>query len=126
MMLRRFPWAVPDRDRDNSFKAFIDAEGENPTLTHEIASAKAAGLPPPTMASKKLKTKRKRKGTVQGPCKEVDEAKDSQETPNGKESLLTVPRTSSPSGGTSSFGCDLVVVTPSRRNSSGTDALSPR
>lgn len=26
MVLRRFPWAVPDRERDNSFKAFIEAE----------------------------------------------------------------------------------------------------
>ncbi|KAG2054801.1 Pkinase-domain-containing protein, partial [Suillus hirtellus] len=25
MVLRRFPWAVPDRERDNSFKAFIEA-----------------------------------------------------------------------------------------------------
>ncbi|KAJ8597984.1 Pkinase-domain-containing protein, partial [Rhizopogon salebrosus TDB-379] len=25
MLLRRFPWAVPDRERDNSFKAFVEA-----------------------------------------------------------------------------------------------------
>lgn len=30
MVLRRFPWAVPDRERDNSFKAFIDAEACSP------------------------------------------------------------------------------------------------
>lgn len=30
MVLRRFPWAVPDRERDNSFKAFIEAEASCP------------------------------------------------------------------------------------------------
>lgn len=30
MLLRRFPWAVPDRERDNSFKAFIEAEASCP------------------------------------------------------------------------------------------------
>ncbi|KAG1756547.1 Pkinase-domain-containing protein [Suillus paluster] len=30
MVLRRFPWAVPDRERDNSFKAFIEAEASSP------------------------------------------------------------------------------------------------
>jgi hypothetical protein len=30
MLLRRFPWAVPDRERDNSFKAFVEAEACNP------------------------------------------------------------------------------------------------
>lgn len=30
MILRRFPWAVPDRERDASFRAFLEAEGENP------------------------------------------------------------------------------------------------
>jgi len=104
MMLRRFPWAVPDRERDNSFKAFIDAEGENPTLTHDVARAKAAGVPPRTTT--KTKTKRRRKVPGQGQRRESGETKDGQasttpETPNGKESLLAVPRTGSPSGGTS-------------------------
>lgn len=27
MYLRRFPWAIPDRKQDKSFKAFLDAEG---------------------------------------------------------------------------------------------------
>lgn len=30
MVLRRFPWAVPDRERDNSFKVFIEAEASYP------------------------------------------------------------------------------------------------
>lgn len=46
MLLRRFPWAVPDRERDNSFKAFIEAEASNP-------------LPP-------LKSKSKRKRAFKG------------------------------------------------------------
>lgn len=116
-MLRRFPWAVPDRERDNSFKAFIDAEGENPTHTHEAARAKAAGVPPRNTT--KTQAKRKRKEPGQESRRESNETKDGQpsttpEIPNGKESLLAVPRTGSPSGGTflSSFGCDrLVVVT---------------
>ncbi|KAI6160106.1 hypothetical protein EDD17DRAFT_1510822 [Pisolithus thermaeus] len=36
--------AVPDRERDNSFKAFLEAETENPTLQHETAKAKTAAL----------------------------------------------------------------------------------
>lgn len=103
MMLRRFPWAVPDRERDNSFKAFIDAEGENPTHTHEAARAKAAGVPPRNTT--KTQAKRKRKEPGQESRRESNETKDGQpsttpEIPNGKESLLAVPRTGSPSGET--------------------------
>ncbi|KAH7923495.1 Pkinase-domain-containing protein [Leucogyrophana mollusca] len=28
MVLRRFPWAVPDRERDASFRAFVESEGD--------------------------------------------------------------------------------------------------
>lgn len=35
MILRRFPWAVPDRERDTSFRAFLEAEGENPFESHK-------------------------------------------------------------------------------------------
>ncbi|KAL4068004.1 Pkinase-domain-containing protein [Scleroderma citrinum] len=106
MMLRRFPWAVPDRERDNSFKAFIEAEGENPMLTHQAARAKATGISC-RLAATKAEAKRKRKEAGQGPCKEGNEVKkDSQtsttlETSNEKESKLVVPRTESPGGGTS-------------------------
>ncbi|KAL4077039.1 hypothetical protein V8B97DRAFT_2021678 [Scleroderma yunnanense] len=98
MMLRRFPWAVPDRERDNSFKAFIEAEGENPMLTHQAARAKATGISC-RLAATKAEAKRKRKEAGQGPCKEGNEVKkDSQtsttlETSNEKEK--------SPGGGTS-------------------------
>ncbi|KAF8447581.1 kinase-like domain-containing protein, partial [Boletus edulis BED1] len=38
MILRRFPWAVPDRERDASFRAFLEAEGENPFESHKSRS----------------------------------------------------------------------------------------
>ncbi|KAF9246186.1 Pkinase-domain-containing protein [Melanogaster broomeanus] len=43
MVLRRFPWAVPDRERDASFRAFIDAEGENPVASHKLRSGRSNG-----------------------------------------------------------------------------------
>ncbi|KAI6150392.1 Pkinase-domain-containing protein [Pisolithus tinctorius] len=74
MMLRRFPWAVPDRERDNSFKAFLEAESENPTLQHEAAKAKTTALRTKT---KKVEdpAKRKRKGNGVGKRAEEDVAK---------------------------------------------------
>lgn len=50
MILRRFPWAVPDRERDASFRAFLEAEGENPHKSHKSRRANP----------------RARKGTKQG------------------------------------------------------------
>ncbi|OJA14850.1 hypothetical protein AZE42_00793 [Rhizopogon vesiculosus] len=59
MLLRRFPWAVPDRERDNSFKAFVEAEGSNPLpplkfkskskRKREFDGMKPASLEPPTV-----------------------------------------------------------------------------
>jgi len=59
MLLRRFPWAVPDRERDNSFKAFVEAEGSNPLpplkfkskskRKREFNGMKPASLEPPTV-----------------------------------------------------------------------------
>lgn len=42
MILRRFPWAVPDRERDASFRAFLDAEGENPLESHKSRSSRSS------------------------------------------------------------------------------------
>ncbi|KAI6045374.1 Pkinase-domain-containing protein [Pisolithus marmoratus] len=67
MMLRRFPWAVPDRERDNSFKAFLEAESENPTVQHEAAKAKPAAL----------RTKRKK---AQGSAKKEQKRNDARKT----------------------------------------------
>lgn len=41
MILRRFPWAVPDRERDTSFRAFLEAEGENPFESHKSRSRRS-------------------------------------------------------------------------------------
>ncbi|KAG8217831.1 Pkinase-domain-containing protein [Butyriboletus roseoflavus] len=41
MILRRFPWAVPDRERDTSFRAFLEAEGENPFESHKSRSSRS-------------------------------------------------------------------------------------
>lgn len=41
MILRRFPWAVPDRERDASFRAFLEAEGENPIESHKSRSRRS-------------------------------------------------------------------------------------
>lgn len=41
MILRRFPWAVPDRERDASFRAFLEAEGENPFESHKSRSRRS-------------------------------------------------------------------------------------
>lgn len=41
MILRRFPWAVPDRERDSSFRAFLEAEGENPFESHKSRSSRS-------------------------------------------------------------------------------------
>ncbi|KAG1877891.1 Pkinase-domain-containing protein [Suillus subalutaceus] len=58
MVLRRFPWAVPDRERDNSFKAFIEAEASCPLprpkykRKHERSSgAKPVSSGPPATSS---------------------------------------------------------------------------
>ncbi|KAG1754530.1 Pkinase-domain-containing protein [Suillus lakei] len=56
MVLRRFPWAVPDHERDNSFKAFIEAESSCPLprpkskRKHKRSnSAKPVSSEPPTV-----------------------------------------------------------------------------
>lgn len=41
MILRRFPWAVPDRERDASFRAFLEAESENPFEAHKSRSRRS-------------------------------------------------------------------------------------
>ncbi|KAG6335201.1 hypothetical protein ID866_3895 [Astraeus odoratus] len=115
MMLRRFPWAVPDRERDNSFKAFIEAEGENPVLARKAARAKANGALDAKSAAKKDGTEKKRKVKSKQASEESGEAKsDSQmatgtistgvlsPSTNGTE-LLPVPRTGSPCGAVSTY-----------------------
>ena len=57
MLLRRFPWAVPDRERDNSFKAFIEAEASSPLprrkpktkSKREVKGLQPVSLEPPTV-----------------------------------------------------------------------------
>lgn len=102
MMLRRFPWAVPDRERDNSFKAFLEAETENPTLQHETAKAKTAALHTKT---KKAQDSAKEKRNGNGVGKKVGEDVAKKEdisaanTTRGtlnKKDTLTVPRTTPP------------------------------
>ncbi|KAF8843594.1 Pkinase-domain-containing protein [Paxillus ammoniavirescens] len=96
MILRRFPWAVPDRERDASFRAFVEAEGENPVASHRLRSRHATG---------KAKSKKggKKRGTGAG--------KEAAVLPSESSSLF-VPsnrhanesatmRTASPVGGTS-------------------------
>ncbi|KAH0827067.1 Pkinase-domain-containing protein [Lanmaoa asiatica] len=81
MILRRFPWAVPDRERDASFRAFLEAEGENPFESHKSRSSRS--------------NHRARKGTKKngnGPG-----APDVTSPPNGS-SHLTVPSANSANG----------------------------
>lgn len=102
MMLRRFPWAVPDRERDNSFKAFLEAESENPTLQYESAKAKTAA---PHTKTKKAQDSAKEKLNGNGVGKKVEEDVAKKEdisaantTPGtlNKKDTLTVPRTTPP------------------------------
>lgn len=60
MVLRRFPWAVPDRERDNSFKAFIEAEASCPLprpkskrkhkRSHDAKPVSSDPIVPPSLA----------------------------------------------------------------------------
>ncbi|KAH7889300.1 hypothetical protein F5I97DRAFT_1827176 [Phlebopus sp. FC_14] len=56
MVLRRFPWAVPDRERDASFRAFVEAEGENPNQRAKSHSRSENGK----SKSRKAKDKKRR------------------------------------------------------------------
>lgn len=99
MMLRRFPWAVPDRERDNSFKAFLEAESENPTLQHGTAKAKTAALHTKTKKAQDLAKEKPNENDI-GKKVEEDVAKKedisaANATP-GKKDTLTVPRTTPP------------------------------
>ncbi|KAH7914999.1 Pkinase-domain-containing protein [Hygrophoropsis aurantiaca] len=56
MVLRRFPWAVPDRERDASFRAFVDAEpplepAPVPSNVPTIATPTPAPSPPRALSA---------------------------------------------------------------------------
>ncbi|KAI9570493.1 Pkinase-domain-containing protein [Boletus coccyginus] len=85
MILRRFPWAVPDRERDASFRAFLEAEGENPFKSHKSRSRRSNSC---------VRKGAKKNGKGLG-------AADASSVPNG---CLAVPSANSANGSASAAG----------------------